>query len=93
MIHEGVEVTTKLSSFKKLSDALWFSTAVKQHKAAVKAGQQGCVNCFKVYCLGSVFVAEQLGFTLVFANIYNLLNLFRSIGSCYNVTLQDDVPR
>ena len=64
---------------------------MKQHKTVVKAGQQGFVNCFKVYCLGSVLVAEQRGVTLVFANICNLLNLFRSIGSCYNVTLQGDV--
>ena len=91
VILEGVEVTTELSSLKKLSDALWFSTAVKEHKAAVKAGQRACVDCFKVYCIGRVFVAEQRGVTLVFANIYNLLNLFRSIGSGYNVTLQGDV--
>ena len=91
VIHEGVVVTTELSPLKKLSDALWFSTAVKQHKAAVKAGQRGCVDCFKVYCIGDVFVAEQRGVTLVFANIYNMLTQFRSIGSDYNVTLQGDV--
>ena len=42
-------------------------------------------------CIGSVFVTEERGVTLVFANICNWLNLFRSICSCYNVTLQSDV--
>ena len=68
VILEGFEVTTELtqlSSLKKLSDALWFTTAVKEHKAAVKAGQRACVACFKVYCISSVFVTEQRGVTLV----------------------------
>ena len=70
---------------------MWFTTAVKEHNATVKAGQRAFVDCFKVYCIGRVFVTEQHGVTLVFANIYNLLNLFRSIGSGYIVTLQGDV--
>ena len=57
----------------------------------VKAVQRACVDCFKVSCIGRVIVTEQRGVTLVFANIYNLLNLFRSIGSGYNVILQGDV--
>ena len=79
---------------RKLSDVLWFTTAVKKHKAAVKAAQRACVDCFKVYCTDRVFVADQRGrrgVTLVFANIYNSLNLFRSISSGYNVTLQGDI--
>ena len=86
-----MEVTTELSSLKKLTDALSFSTAVKQHKAAVKAGQQARVDLFKLYCIGRFFVAAQRGVTLVFSNIYNLFTLFRSIGSCCNVTFQGDV--
>ena len=66
---KGVEVITEFSSLKKLSDALWFTTALKQHKAAIKAGHRAYVSCLKVYCIGSAFVAEQRGVAVVFANI------------------------
>ena len=35
VILEGVKVTTEFISLKKLSDALWFTSAVKQHELAV----------------------------------------------------------
>ena len=40
-------------------------TAVKQHKAAVKARQRTSFDCFNVYSISSAFVAEQRGVTLV----------------------------
>ena len=53
-------------------------TAVKQHKAAVKAGQRACFDCFNVYSISRVFVAEQGGVTLVLVVWMYLVRLVSS---------------
>ena len=45
-------------------------TAVKKNCCALRNDQPGaCVDSFKVYCIGRIFIAEERGVTLIFANI------------------------
>ena len=86
IILEGVPVDNTLGSLAALSDTLWFGKALEQHKAG------NCIpDVHKVYVIGRQILASDRTVFLTFANPFDLLNLFRSVASGYDVQLQGDV--
>ena len=82
---EGVSVDNTVGSLAKLSDAVWFGDAVRKHTAGE------CLDVFKVYIVGQQIMEEDRMVFLTFANVWNLLNIFRAVGSGYAVQLHGDV--
>ena len=82
---DDVEVDDTLGSLSRLSDKIWFKTALDQHNA----GQ--CMDLFKVYCIGRQFMTEDRAVMISFSSVWNLLNFWRSVASCYNTQIVMDV--
>ena len=66
----------------KLSDAMRFGNAVSKHIA------WECLDMFKVYIVGRQTIEEDSTVFLTFANVWNLLYIFRAVGSRHAVQLQ-----
>ena len=49
------------------------------------------LDVFKVYIAGRQIMEEDSKVFLTFANVWNLLNIFRAVGSGYAVQLHGDV--
>ena len=82
---DDVEVDDTLGSLSRLSDKIWFKTALDQHNA----GQ--CMDLFKVYCIGRQFMTKDSAVMISFSSVWNLLNFWRSVSSCYNTQIVMDV--
>ena len=82
-----VEVDDTLGSLSRLSDKIWFKTALDQHNA----GQ--CMDLFKVYCIGRQFMTEDRAVMISFSSVWNLLNFWRSVASCYNTQIVMDITQ
>ena len=78
---DDVEVDDTLGSLSRLSDKIWFKTALDQHNA----GQ--CMDLFKVYCIGRQFMTEDRAVMISFSSVWNLLNFWRSVASGYNTQI------
>ena len=73
---EGVSVDNShhtVGKLAKLSDALWFGDAVRKHNVGK------CLDVFKVYIVGRQIMEEDRTVFLTFANVWNLLNIFRAV--------------
>ena len=82
---DGVTVDNTLGSLSALSDSLWFGNALDQHKAG------NCLDVHKVYIIGRQILAADRTVFFTFANVFDLLNLFRSVASGYDTQLCGDV--
>ena len=76
-----VTVDNTLGSLSALSDSLWFGNALDQHKAG------NCLDVHKVYIIGHQILAADRTVLITFANVFDLLNLFRSVASGYDTQL------
>ena len=84
---EDVTIDNTIGSLAALSESLWFGTALKAHV------QGQCMDLHKVYILviGHQILASDRTVFLMFANTFDLLNLFRSVASGYDTQLCGDV--
>ena len=82
---DDVKVDDTLGSLSRLSDKIWFKTALDQQNAGK------CMDLFKVYCIGRQFMIEDCAVMISLSSVWNLLSLWRSVSSGYNTQIVMDV--
>ena len=83
---DGVVIDNTLGSLCRLANAIWIVDALEDHKQGVR-----CLDLFKVYCIGKQIMGSDRTVFLTFATGYNILNLWRAVGTGYDVQLHGDV--
>ena len=88
---EGIVLNSDLGSLKQLADKIYMKNALQAHIAGVSGGPPDCIDCFRVFCIGKTFVGVERCAMLAFSNVWNLLNMIRSVASGFSVMLHGDV--
>jgi hypothetical protein len=73
---DGVEINNTLGSLSRLTNAILIVDALEDHKQGVL-----CLDLLKVYCIGKQIMGSNRMVFLTFATGYNLLNLWRAVGT------------
>ena len=74
-----------IGSLAKSADALWLGNGMNKHIA------RNVLTFSKEYIVRQQIMEEDRTVFLTFANVWNLLNIFRAVGSGYAVQLQGDL--
>ena len=62
----------------ELGEAMWMLNALDKHKRGE------CMDLHKVFIIGRQAVAREKFAMFTFSNVWNLLNIYRAIGSGYS---------
>jgi hypothetical protein len=80
-----VTVDNTVGSLAQLAEKLWICAAIREHEVE---GQ--CMDLFKTYVIGKQILDADSTIFLTFANLFNILNLWRATGTGFSVHLQGD---
>ena len=75
-------------SLKQLADKIYMKNALQARIAGVCS--PNCIDCFRGFCIGKTFVGVERCSMLAFSNVWNLLNMNRSVASEFSVMLHGD---
>ena len=82
---DAVEMDNTIGTLQRLADMIWFGDALENHH------EGECLDLFKVYCICKQFMDRDLNMMISFSNVWDLLNIWHSLASCYNLQIVCDV--
>ena len=82
---DGVTVDNTVGSLAQLAEKLWICVAIHEHEVEGR-----CMDLFKTYVIGKQILDQDRTVFLTFANLFDVLNLWRACGTGFSVQLQGD---